>query len=114
MNSASPWFPPVYSPAFLGTRHHRLPGRFPTDNAAALGPYRYGSDSGGDHLFAIWSPLPAELRVSNTSRLARYTLLFAGTLIAIYITLEATISGMSMNPARSLGSALAAQRWTSV
>jgi aquaporin Z len=54
------------------------------------------------------------LRVSNTSHLARYTPLFAGALVAIYITLEAPISGMSMNPARSFGSALAAQLWTSL
>lgn len=54
------------------------------------------------------------LRVSNTSHLARYTPLFAGALVATYITLEAPISGMSMNPARSFGSALAAQLWTSL
>jgi aquaporin Z len=45
---------------------------------------------------------------------ARHTPLFAGALVAIYITLEAPISGMSMNPARSFGSALAAQLWTSL
>ncbi|MCI0482374.1 MAG: aquaporin, partial [Candidatus Dadabacteria bacterium] len=46
------------------------------------------------------------LNVSNTPRLARYTGIFAGLLIATYITFEAPISGMSMNPARSLGSSL--------
>jgi aquaporin Z len=54
------------------------------------------------------------LRVSNTSALARYTPVFAGALVALYIMLEAPISGMSMNPARTLGSALAAQLWTSL
>ncbi len=54
------------------------------------------------------------LRVSNTSYLARYTPLFAGMLVATYITLEAPISGMSMNPARSFGSALVARLWTSL
>ena len=32
----------------------------------------------------------------------------------ICISIEAPISGMSMNPARSLGSALAAANWTAV
>jgi aquaporin Z len=54
------------------------------------------------------------LHVSNTTPLARYTPLFAGALVATYITLEAPISGMSMNPARTFGSALAAQLWTSL
>jgi aquaporin Z len=38
---------------------------------------------------------------------AGYTGLFAGALVATWITLEAPLSGMSMNPARSLGPALA-------
>jgi aquaporin Z len=54
------------------------------------------------------------LRISNTAQLARYTPLFAGALVATYITLEAPISGMSMNPARTFGSAAAAQLWTSL
>ncbi|MGH8750764.1 MAG: MIP/aquaporin family protein, partial [Burkholderiales bacterium] len=51
------------------------------------------------------------LVVSNSKRLNRYTALFAGTLVALYITLEAPWSGMSMNPARSFGSAAPAQLW---
>jgi aquaporin Z len=54
------------------------------------------------------------LRVANSSRLACYTPVFAGALVATYITLEAPLSGMSMNPARSFGSALGAQLWTSL
>jgi aquaporin Z len=54
------------------------------------------------------------LRVSNTIRLARYTGLFAGALAATYISLEAPISGMSMNPARTFGSAFGAQLWTAL
>ena len=53
------------------------------------------------------------LRVSN-SRLSRYTGLFAGALVATYITFEAPISGMSMNPARTLASALGAHNWTAL
>ncbi len=47
------------------------------------------------------------LLVSN-SRLSTWTPLCAGMLVALYIFLEAPISGMSMNPARTLGSAVAA------
>jgi aquaporin Z len=46
------------------------------------------------------------LHVSNHPRWSRFTGCCAGLLVAIYITLEAPISGMSMNPARSLGPAL--------
>jgi len=45
------------------------------------------------------------LRVGG-SRFARYTGLAAGALLALYIVLEAPLSGTSMNPARSLASAL--------
>jgi len=52
------------------------------------------------------------LRVSNNQRLASYTGLFAGALVALYITFEAPFSGMSMNPARSFGSGFSAGVWT--
>lgn len=54
------------------------------------------------------------LPVSNTRRLNRYTGLFAGVLVATYITFEAPISGMSMNPARTFGSAFWAHAWTAL
>ena len=54
------------------------------------------------------------LRVSNNTRLQKLTGLCAGALVAAYITLEAPISGMSMNPARSLASAVPAQYWTAL
>jgi len=54
------------------------------------------------------------LVVSNTPRLNRFTGLFAGALVATYITLESPISGMSMNPARTFGSAFSAQHWTAL
>jgi aquaporin Z len=56
----------------------------------------------------------AILLVSNTRQVARYTGLVAGMLVAAYIAIEAPISGMSMNPARTFGSALAARNWTAV
>jgi aquaporin Z len=54
------------------------------------------------------------LSASNVGHLARYTGLFAGSLVAIFISLEAPLSGMSMNPARTFGSAVGAQLWTSL
>jgi aquaporin Z len=54
------------------------------------------------------------LWVSNSRRLSRFTPLFAGSLIATFITFEAPLSGMSMNPARTVGSAFSADEWTSV
>jgi len=54
------------------------------------------------------------LCASNTRALAPYTGLLAGALVATYITFEAPVSGMSMNPARSFASALAADSWSSL
>jgi aquaporin Z len=54
------------------------------------------------------------LWVSNSRRLSRYTPLFAAVLIAIFITFEAPLSGMSMNPARTVGSAFHAGEWTAL
>jgi aquaporin Z len=54
------------------------------------------------------------LVVSNTKSLARYTGLFAGALVALYITFEAPLSGMSLNPARTFGSAVFASRYTAL
>ncbi len=55
--------------------------------------------------------MSAVLYFSNHHRFARYTGLVAGLLVATYITLEAPFSGMSMNPARTLGSALPPMIW---
>ena len=52
------------------------------------------------------------LRVSNTPHIARYTGLFAGALVATFITFESPLSGMSMNPARTFGSAYIGHIWT--
>jgi aquaporin Z len=52
------------------------------------------------------------LKVSNHSRLARFTGLVAGGLVATYISIESPLSGMSMNPARTFASAFPGQLWT--
>ncbi|MDX2200038.1 MAG: aquaporin [Phycisphaerae bacterium] len=49
---------------------------------------------------------------SNSPQFTGYTGLLAGALVAVYITVEAPLSGMSMNPARTFGSAIVARRWT--
>lgn len=53
----------------------------------------------------------AVLTASNDGRLARFTGLFAGVLVATYIALESPLSGMSMNPARTVASAFPAHLW---
>ncbi len=54
------------------------------------------------------------LATTNSPRLARYTGLFAGALLALYILIEDPFSGMSLNPARTVASALPAGLWTSL
>lgn len=54
------------------------------------------------------------LMISNRISIARYTGLIAGLMVGIYIAFESPISGMSMNPARSFGSAFAGRIWQSI
>jgi aquaporin Z len=55
------------------------------------------------------------LTVSNASkRISRYTGVAAATLVALFITFEAPLSGMSMNPARTLASALQGHDFTDI
>jgi aquaporin Z len=48
------------------------------------------------------------LYVSNRPTVSQFTGACAGLMVGIFITLEAPLSGMSLNPARSFGSALVA------
>jgi aquaporin Z len=54
------------------------------------------------------------LTVSGHRRFGRLTGLCAGLLVATFISLEAPLSGMSMNPARTMGSAVWAHDWTAL
>jgi aquaporin Z len=54
------------------------------------------------------------LVTSNRPRLAPYTTWLVGLLIACYIVVFAPISGFSINPARTVGSAVFAHTWTSI
>lgn len=54
------------------------------------------------------------LTVSNFQRIARFTGLFAGFCVATFIVFESPYSGMSMNPARTLASAILPGIWTAL
>ncbi len=54
----------------------------------------------------------AVLWTSNRPSLARYTSYLVGLLIALYILFFAPVSGFSINPARTVGSAIFADVWT--
>jgi aquaporin Z len=68
----------------------------------------------GAELFMAALLMTTVLATSNRPRLARWTTWLVGLLIACYIVLFAPISGFSINPARTTGSAVFAQVWTSV
>ena len=75
-------------------------------------PGPYGTAAAFVAEFAISAVLMSIiLAMTNRSRLAGYTGLVAGVMVALYISLESPISGMSMNPARTFGSALWAASW---
>jgi len=50
--------------------------------------------------------------LNRSARLAPYTGMAAAVLVALFIAVEAPLSGMSINPARSFGSALWARLWS--
>ncbi len=79
----------------------------------APGPHGTGVAFLAEFLISL-GLMAAVLSVSNTRRLARFTGICAGALVALYIAVEAPLSGMSMNPARSLGSAVPARSWTAL
>jgi aquaporin Z len=54
------------------------------------------------------------LRVSAVPRLVPFTGVIVGLAVAAFITFEDPLSGMSLNPARTLASALAGDKWTAL
>ncbi len=75
------------------------------------GPWGLPAAFGGEVLIAF-TQMSVVLFASNNERLRAWTGRFAAFGVALYIAFEAPLSGMSMNPARSLGSAVAEARLT--
>ena len=67
----------------------------------------------GEFIIAFVLMLMVQL-VNRKANLAPYTGWFAGLLLVVYITFESPLSGMSLNPARTFGSAIVAQVWTAM
>lgn len=78
--------------------------------ATVPGPYGLGVAFAAELLMALVM-MSMILRVTNHARLARYTGIFAGILVATFITFENPLSGMSINPARTFGSAWSGRLW---
>ena len=87
----------------------------PSVNFAATEPGAAGTGAGFVAELFISCLLASTILVtSNHKALSRFTPYFAATLVAIYITFEAPFSGMSMNPARTLASAIPAHAFHSL
>ena len=54
------------------------------------------------------------LRSANHPALSRFTWLFVGLLVATYVVVFSPVSGFSMNPARTVSSAVFANVWTAL
>lgn len=88
----------------------------------AHGSVRYVATVPGPSLAAAWLAefamafglMTVVLAVAASRRHAALAGLAAGMLVALFIWIEAPVSGMSLNPARSLGSALFAGEWESL
>jgi aquaporin Z len=68
----------------------------------------------GAELAISFGKMATALVCSNTTRLAPYTGMCCGALVALYITFEAPLSGMSINPARSIASAAIPGTWRDI
>ena len=75
------------------------------------GDYGIGAAFAGELAIAFLMMLMV-LITSNHGQLRKYTPFIAGLLVATYIAVESPISGMSMNPARTLASAVVGNIWT--
>jgi aquaporin Z len=85
----------------------------PTVEYAVTVPGRYGTAAAFQAEFFMSALLMwVVLWMTNRPSLAAYTGYFVGVLIALYILFFAPVSGFSINPARTFGSALFADIWT--
>lgn len=85
-----------------------------TNYAATLPGRRGVAVAFGGELVITFVLMSVILVVSNRPAIAHLTGVCAGLLVALYISIEAPLSGMSMNPARTLGSAAFARDWTAL
>ena len=87
----------------------------PAVNFAVTVPGLYGvAGAFAAELFMATLLMGLVLAVSNRPSIAGYTSYVVGCLIAVYIVLFAPVSGFSINPARTVGSAVFAHLWTAV
>ena len=85
----------------------------PAVNYAVTVPGKYGTAAAfAAELFMAALLMGVVLWVSNRPKIAGYTSYCVGVLIAVYIVLFAPVSGFSINPARTVGSAVFAHLWT--
>ncbi|MBK6942882.1 MAG: aquaporin [Planctomycetes bacterium] len=83
----------------------------PVRYAATLpGVWGVGGAFAGESLIAFVM-MAMVLTTTRVPRLAPYTGHLAGVLVCVFITFESPLSGMSMNPARTIASALHADAW---
>jgi aquaporin Z len=78
--------------------------------ATAPGVFGHAGAFAGEVLISFVMMLVV-LTASNQRRMAPFTGVIVAMLIATFITLEAPLSGMSMNPARSLGPDVVGDMW---
>jgi aquaporin Z len=84
----------------------------PAVNYVVTMPGSYGFGAAWLAEFAIsFAMVTVVMAVKRVPRLAARTGFFAGALVALFITFEAPLSGMSLNPARSFASSLLANSW---
>ena len=96
------------SALFLGSRIAD-----PTVSYAVTVPGAYGTVAAFfAELFMAFVLMGVVLWMSNRPKIANYTSYSVGGLIALYIFFFAPVSGFSINPARTTGSAVFAHIWT--
>ena len=101
------WLGVILAWLILGPAFAQTPVRFIVTQPGPLGAgVAFGAELGMSFTLML-----TILLISNERRWARYTGLAAGLLIALFVAFESPLSGMSLNPARTLGSALPARDW---
>lgn len=86
--------------------------RIPSVRFAVTAPGRFGNAGAfAGEVVISFILMTVILAASNREALERYTPYLVGALYATFIAFESPLSGMSMNPARTFGSALGASYW---